>query len=184
MDMNKYNFTVAQKAILKNMQADLSMWNEHSLEDIWPYHLEDKLQHKQLSKAIMKYLQEYYDNLKNKPNTYEDFPSYNNSRKFSYESVKKEGMGLGACPVASEGTRCCNLLTLDAVESCGFDCSYCSIQSFYNQNKIGFDQDFKSKLENLELDPNQTYHIGTGQSSDSLMWGNREGVLDALFVFA
>jgi len=86
--------------------------------------------------------------------------------------------------VASEGTRCCNLLTLDAVQSCGFDCSYCSIQSFYNENKIGFDKEFKQKLQNLKLDPNKTYHIGTGQSSDSLMWGNREGILDALFDFA
>jgi spore photoproduct lyase len=73
---------------------------------------------------------------------------------------------------------------LDAVESCGFDCSYCSIQSFYNENKIGFDKDFKSKIENLVLNPNQIYHIGTGQSSDSLMWGNRNGILDTLFAFA
>jgi len=34
------------------------------------------------------------------------------------------------------------------------------------------------------LNPNQVYHIGTGQSSDSLMWGNRDGILDALFEFA
>jgi len=63
-------------------------------------------------------------------------------------------------------------------------CSYCSIQSFYNQNTITFDSGFTQKLKNLQLDPNKTYHIGTGQSSDSLMWGNREGILDALFDFA
>ena len=40
------------------------------------------------------------------------------------------------------------------------------------------------KLKNLNLEKNKTYHIGTGQSSDSLMWGNREGILDALFEFA
>ena len=73
---------------------------------------------------------------------------------------------------------------LDAVESCGFDCSYCSIQSFYNQNTITFDSSFKDKLLNLNLEQNKTYHIGTGQASDSLMFGNREGVLDALFEFA
>ena len=93
-------------------------------------------------------------------------------------------MALGKCPVASAKTRCCNLLTLDAVESCGFDCSYCSIQSFYNENKIGFDKGFANKLKNLKLNPNKYYHIGTGQSSDSLMWGNRHGILDALFEFA
>ena len=50
------------------------------------------------------------------------------------------------------------------------------------------DADFKeiaklTKLKNLNLEQNKTYHIGTGQSSDSLMWGNREGILDALFEF-
>ena len=73
---------------------------------------------------------------------------------------------------------------MDAVESCGFDCSYCSIQSFYNEGKITFDKDFKAKLDAIELDPNEFYHIGTGQSSDSLMWGNRYGILDALVEFA
>jgi len=43
---------------------------------------------------------------------------------------------------------------------------------------------YAEKLLNLKLDQNKTYHIGTGESSDSLMWGNREGILDALFLFA
>jgi spore photoproduct lyase len=86
--------------------------------------------------------------------------------------------------VASERTRCCNLLTLDAVENCGFACSYCSIQSFYHDDEIHFDSSFADKLGALELDREETYHIGTGQSSDSLMWGNRFGVLDALMDFA
>ena len=73
---------------------------------------------------------------------------------------------------------------MDAVESCGFDCSYCSIQSFYNQNQVIFDKNFAQKLKDIKLDPNKRYHIGTGQSSDSLMWGNKEGVLDAVMEFA
>lgn len=36
----------------------------------------------------------------------------------------------------------------------------------------------------MELDPKKRYHIGTGQSSDSLMWGNREDNLKHLFDFA
>jgi len=57
-------------------------------------------------------------------------------------------------------------------------------KSFYNENKIGFDKNFADKLKNLKLDKNRTYHIGTGQSSDSLMWGNKHGILEALFEFA
>ncbi|MCP3689353.1 MAG: DNA photolyase, partial [Gammaproteobacteria bacterium] len=74
--------------------------------------------------------------------------------------------------------------TLDAVENCGYGCSYCSIQSFFDGKQISFDSSFSDKLQNLALEPEQTYHIGTGQSSDSLMWGNSHGVLDGLIDFA
>ncbi len=185
MDLEKYNFTVSQKSILENIKKDFLMWNENSFEDIFPFELEEKYKGKQLSKKIFEYYTKIHKELQEKPNDYKQFDKIKyNVRKYSFQEIEKKGIGLGACPVASEGTRCCNLLTLDAVESCGFDCSYCSIQSFYNQNKIGFDKDFKEKLLKLELDPNEIYHIGTGQSSDSLMWGNREGILDSLFNFA
>jgi spore photoproduct lyase len=85
---------------------------------------------------------------------------------------RPEAKILGSCPVASDKTLCCNLQTLDAVRNCGLDCSYCSIQSFFSGNEVLMDADFGKKLQAMSLDPNQTYHIGTGQSSDSLMWGN------------
>ncbi len=91
---------------------------------------------------------------------------------------------IGDCPVASPKTRCCNLKTLDSVISCGHDCSYCSIQSFYTGGKVQFDTHLKEKLAELSFDPSKRYHIGTGQSSDSLMWGNRGNSLDYLTEFA
>lgn len=161
-----------------NIARDLEMWNEPTLEKIFPTHEQRKVVFSRLRKS--------YEAIRDKKNSYENFTLKNipKEQKFTFKVAQKQGFGLGLCPVASEKTRCCNLLTLDAVESCGFDCSYCSIQSFYNQNTITFDSGFKDKLLNLELDPNKTYHIGTGQASDSLMFGNREGVLDALFEFA
>ena len=183
--IEKYNFTFSQKNILTNIKKDFIMWNEKSFEEIFPDFYLENYKDKQLTKKIFDYYVSIHTTLKNKLNDYDDFKEVKyDVRKYSFSKIEKKGIGLGACPVASEGTRCCNLLTLDAVESCGFDCSYCSIQSFYNQNKVGIDKDFKRKLENLQLDPNQTYHIGTGQSSDSLMWGNRDGILDSLFEFA
>ena len=183
--IEKYNFTFSQKNILTNIKKDFIMWNEKSFEEIFPDFYLENYKDKQLTKKIFDYYVSIHTTLKNKLNDYDDFKEVKyDVRKYSFSKIEKKGIGLGACPVASEGTRCCNLLTLDAVESCGFDCSYCSIQSFYNQNKVGIDKDFKKKLENLQLDPNQTYHIGTGQSSDSLMWGNRDGILDSLFEFA
>jgi len=161
-----------------DIARDLGMWNEKSIVEIFPDHDQKKV--------VFRRLREAYEAIRNAPNSYKNFELKNvpTEQRYTFKTETKEGFGLGLCPVASEKTRCCNLLTLDAVESCGFDCSYCSIQSFYNQNTITFDSSFAEKLANLQLDQNRTYHIGTGQSSDSLMWGNREGILDALFLFA
>jgi len=111
------------------------------------------------------------------PETYERI-------KYQIMSKKSEDEILGLCPVASTKTRCCNLQTLDAVQSCGFDCHYCSIQSFYTDGEVTFFQNLKEKLEKLQFEPDKYYHIGTGQSSDSLMWGNHENLLDDLMDLA
>ncbi len=174
----EYKFSHQELLQIINIARDLEMWDEARISEIFIPHPSRKV-------AFAK-LKEKYASIRNAPNSYKDFELKNipKEQKYTFKTEAKEGFGLGLCPVASEKTRCCNLLTLDAVESCGFDCSYCSIQSFYNQNTITFDSTFKDKLLNLQLDPHKTYHIGTGQASDSLMFGNREGVLDALFEFA
>ena len=172
-----YKFSFQDIKQLVDMQTDLNMWEEKSLNEMW-IDKGDK-------KKTLIYIKNIYEMLKQKPKSYKNFDVTSNKRdKFNFFEYEKDTLSLGSCPVASPKTRCCNLLTLDAVESCGFDCSYCSIQSFYNENKIGFDKNFASKLKNLKLDPDKTYHIGTGQSSDSLMWGNKHGILEALFKFS
>jgi len=173
-----YRFSHQELLQIINFARDLEMWDEQRIYEIFPDH--------PTKKVALKKLREIYESIRNTPNSYKNFELKNipKEQKFTFKTEEKEGFGLGLCPVASEKTRCCNLLTLDAVESCGFDCSYCSIQSFYNQNTITFDAGFKDKLLNLKLDPNKTYHIGTGQASDSLMFGNREGILEALLEFA
>ena len=172
-----YRLTFSDIKQLVDMAIDLDMWEEEPLHVKW--------QDKENKKKTLLHVKSFYDELKQKPKSYKKFDVSSNKRdKFKFFEYEKEELSLGSCPVASPKTRCCNLLTLDAVESCGFDCSYCSIQSFYNENKIGFDKNFASKLKTLKLDANKTYHIGTGQSSDSLMWGNKHGILEALFEFA
>jgi len=173
-----FKFSHQELKQIIDIARDLGMWDEKRITEIFPEHTQKKVVFTRLRKT--------YEEIRNRPNSYENFTLKNipKEQKFTFKTAPKEGFGLGLCPVASEKTRCCNLLTLDAVESCGFDCSYCSIQSFYNQNTITFDSGFKEKLLNLQLDQNKTHHIGTGQASDSLMFGNREGTLDALFEFA
>ncbi len=183
--LEKYPFTHSQKEILKKIDKDLRMWDEGSLQDYFPKELLEKnYDKKTLAKKIFLHYQKLDQKLRKKCFSYKNFNSEYKPQKIKLATTQKEKLGLGFCPVASEGTRCCNLYTLDAVESCGFDCSYCSIQSFYNENTITFDSTFKEKLLHLELEKDKIYHIGTGQSSDSLLWGNKEGIMDALFEFA
>jgi spore photoproduct lyase len=161
------------------------MWNENSIIKLWDDTPNQKYQGKKLKSILIETVKQKYNQLKNSPTNYKNFNQTKiKAPKIKLESQEKKSLGFGLCPVASPKTRCCNLLTLDAVESCGFDCSYCSIQSFYNEGKITFDTSLKEKLANIQLDPDEFYHIGTGQSSDSMMWGNQFGVLDELVEFA
>jgi spore photoproduct lyase len=164
---------------------DFQMWGVASIQDAWPEQKCQTAPTKARKQQLMKLLRSGWEELRNSDNQY---PEDSNTTKISMASkpsaVEKDSLGLGRCPVASPRTLCCNLQTLDAVENCGYGCSYCSIQSFFDGKQIRFDKGFADKLKNLQLDANKTYHIGTGQSSDSLMWGNSHGVLDAVIDFA
>lgn len=180
----RYRFTQQELKQVAEIALELQMWNEARLWDLWPQERQADAPPRERKKRIINRMQERWMALKSSPNHYPaDFPKPV-AGKLRIVAEPRERLGLGHCPVASTRTRCCNLLTLDAVESCGFDCSYCSIQSFYRGEQIGFDASFGTKLDALDIDPKRVYHIGTGQASDSLMWGNRHGLLDALFRFA
>jgi spore photoproduct lyase len=164
---------------------DFQMWGAESIQDVWPEEEPLTASTKVRKQRIMKQLHCNWEAYRNRDNQY---PETGCTPRISAASIPlaidKKSLGLGRCPVASTRTLCCNLQTLDAVDNCGYGCSYCSIQSFFDGKQIGFDKGFAAKLKNLELDAEQIYHIGTGQSSDSLMWGNSHGVLDALIEFA
>jgi spore photoproduct lyase len=164
---------------------DFQMWGAESIEDVWPEEKHSTAVTKVRKQQVMRQLHSSWEGCRNRDNQY---PENDCTPKISAASIpraiNKNSLGLGRCPVASAQTLCCNLQTLDAVDNCGYGCSYCSIQSFFDGKQIGFDPGFADKLKNLELDAEKVYHIGTGQSSDSLMWGNSHGVLDALVDFA
>jgi len=166
--------------------VDLNMWGAPSIIDAWPEVPRADLPPRERRTLIVAALRRHAEDLRNTPKQYESPTPDRSPTRYRIRFGDRGGgnLGLGPCPVASVRTRCCNLLTLDAVENCGFGCSYCSIQSFYHDEEIHFDSGFADRLKTLELDPERIYHIGTGQSSDSLMWGNRFGLLDALTDFA
>ncbi len=180
-----YSFSHQETKQLIEIAIDLEMWDEKTISKLWDDSKKEKFQGKKLRTALLKHIKTYHQELKNSPNSYKNFiQPKTKAPKIKLTSEDKKNLGFGMCPVASSKTRCCNLMTLDTVESCGFDCSYCSIQSFYNEGKITFDTSLKQKLEQIKLNKDEFYHIGTGQSSDSLMWGNRFDNLEHLVDFA
>ncbi len=180
-----FRFTLQELRQLCEIALEFKMWQAPSLMQSWPQ-APDGVSPRLEKSAVLAAIQARWQALKQQPTRYPPLPSspYAGLDKVRQVQVDKAHLGLGRCPVASQRTRCCNLLTLDAVENCGFDCSYCSIQSFYHGNEVRFDPTFADKLAHLPIDPDTVYHIGTGQSSDSLMWGNKGGILDALCNFA
>jgi len=181
---SNYRFTLQELRQFTEIALDLNRWNQGDITEVWPGLNSNKNNPRDRKKALLEQLRQKWQELKSAPNNYQQPPTITKVANPIPVTVSREKLGLGYCPVASDKTRCCNLLTLDAVENCGFDCSYCSIQSFYHDNQVIFDSGFADKLSQLKLDPNQIYHIGTGQSSDSLMWGNNHKILDALIRFA
>lgn len=183
-----YPLSFQQLKMLTEYCADMTCWGVGSPAQFYRPELLERVSGKKAAALFFRQIRDGFQNLVAQPKKYSpvrdsSIPEVSFSRKQASE-VELAGNIMGSCPVASEKTRCCNLHTLDAVQQCGFGCSYCSIQSFYNANQIRFIRDLEQHLQKIDLDPDRIYHIGTGQSSDSLMWGNHHGLLDALYNFA
>ncbi len=179
-----------QRRMLREEAMDLALWNlpgrDGDIRTIWPeeYDRSSKNEVRRIFTRVMAHLSE----LRKSPVDYSTFnPDYDfrgrkpdiNTDFLSPDRI----MGRCPCPRDGEQTRCCNLKTLDAVQQCAFACAYCSIQSFYSQNEIRVLSDLKQHLDNMVLEEG-TWHIGTGQSSDSLLLGDDYGTLTALKAFA
>ena len=179
------NFSFQQLKQLCEFSLDLYSWDCVSLLQLLKGFNSPEKKNKQSANLAFNHIKKNYNNIKEGSKSYNNDISPNIQKiEVIEDTIEPKGSIIGRCPVASEKTRCCNLKTLDAVWRCGFDCSYCSIQSFYHDNKVKFVENLREKLDCLEFDKNKLYHIGTGQSSDSLMWGNKNGLLDDLVDFA
>jgi len=184
----RHRFTRQELRIFVEASIDLGLWEAGDLIVMWSsWQQQSNLQGRALKKWAFEQLRKTLLDLKKKPTEYPQVnhtqPAYRkNSSKIKLQESPDKLFGM--CPVQSEKTLCCNLHTIDAVKNCGFGCNYCSIQTLYTNTGFEVDANFPDKLDAIELDPEQFYHIGSGQSSDALMWGNHYGILDALFQFA
>ena len=182
---SRYRFSFQDLRQLSIIATDFYMWdNETVMECIEKFELSSN--NPLNKKEVMSHIKGEWNKLKSSKIKYEKIDKLNTQRpkprKVELNDQNNEVFGM--CPVASEKTVCCNLMTIDAVQGCSLGCSYCSIQTFYSDGKISIDKNLAEKLANIPLDPKKKYHIGSGQSSDSLAIGNREGVLDAQLDFA
>ncbi|MFC1664876.1 radical SAM protein [Pseudomonadota bacterium] len=184
----RYGFTLQELKKAANASIDLEMWGEPKLIDCWwNWEAESKLKGREFKKYAFTRLDQLLQEFKQQPTRYQNKPllplAYRRS-KVEVGRSREQDKIFGMCPVQSQKTVCCNLRTIDAVKNCGFGCTYCSIQTMFTKEEVQFDVNFAEKLDQIELDQNRRYHIGTGQSSDALMWGNSHGVLDHMFTFA
>jgi spore photoproduct lyase len=185
----EHKLTFQEFRRVAEVARDLALWGEAALEGWWRTESRTaaatRLSGPERKKHILRRLDEHVSVLRRSPKRYPAggsgvAPARVRKPVVTRSSDKKIW---GECPVASEKTVCCNLRTIDAVENCVFGCSYCSVQTFYTGEAV-FDSEFAAKLQSIDLDPDRFYHFGTGQSSDSLAWGNKKRVLDALCGFA
>lgn len=177
--------TFSQRRILRENEMDMNLWGGVTLKDIWPVDC-DPCSKADVNKAYNKVLSKI-EAMRAECADYSVFDSgdYRREDVRITEDFPAPQKIMGRCPCPKEGelTRCCNLRTLDAVQQCAFGCAYCSIQSFYSKNHIKVVGNLESYLENLILEEG-VWHIGTGQSSDSLFFGDDYGTLTALSAFA
>ena len=186
MNTDKIPFlSFQQNRILSEHLADMSLWNLEIPRELLPESFENctKNEVQKFYRGFISWIEEY----RKKPIDYSDFnPVLTQNRKpeiISDFTAPSKIMGRCPCPSEDPILRCCNLKTLDAVQQCGYACAYCSIQSFYSQNQIRVVSDLNKVLSEIKLNE-ETWHIGTGQSSDSLLLGDDYGTLTALGKFA
>lgn len=187
MDLvSRYTLTVQEMRIICEASRDLEMWGEPGLSNWWPKTEQTTIatsQGKLRKHELLQELKKRVEVLRESATRYPEAENKPKRRPLRIEKDSSEQKVFGDCPVRSERTLCCNLKTIDAVKNCSFGCSYCTIQTFYG-DRVSVDSDLGAKLRALDIEPGRFYHIGSGQSSDSLVWGNKYGILDHMCAFA
>ncbi len=99
-----------------------------------------------------------------------------------------KGSFLKKCPGISKGMVCCNYYVVNLIKNCIYDCSYCFLQDFLENNPV---MSAYVNVEDLlcELDevftahPDRLYRVGTGELTDSLALDDMIPYSDLLVPF-
>ncbi len=182
---SKIRFSFSQKLEIVKDEADLHQWRDSSFTSVVDINEILSGKDKRFAHAYMKAHREYVYEKRSDGPDYNDFSAdIIRDRKLILEETDSPLIpGKCPCPVDGEKTRCCKLTTLDVIEQCGFACSYCSVQAFYDTSSVKIKSCLDKRLKNLSLDET-IWHIGTGQASDSLFLGDDYSTLKNLSDFA
>jgi spore photoproduct lyase len=181
-----WRFTKQMMKTMEDAALDLQAWDEPGLSNAFAKNGPREITvNPATRKQLFNFLRKYYEE-KRSLGPQLQRPKKLQGKKLQSTLEKVSGSILGSCPVDSSKTRCCKLRTLDAVLHCAYGCSYCSIQTFYHGGDIRLVDDLNGHLRRIEkdLNPDQYYHIGTGQSSDSLLFGENIELLNEIISFA
>ncbi len=111
-----------------------------------------------------------------------DFNSYGMG-KDTLQLISYKGEFLKPCP----GTRkyiCCGYQILNLSTNCPIDCSYCILQSYFNQPNlrvfVNLKENLGQVLDIIDSNPNKVFRIGTGEFTDSLALDHITSFVDML----
>jgi len=84
-----------------------------------------------------------------------------------------KGSFLKKCPGISPGMVCCNYYVVNLLKNCIYDCSYCFLQDFLQNNPLLVAYvNIEDLLEELDqvftAHPDRVFRVGTGELTDSL----------------
>jgi len=98
-----------------------------------------------------------------------------------------QGTSIKACPGFSDNLVCCNYFTLDLIENCPFECTYCILQAFLNKPVITVHANLEDMLmqvrQRTSSQPETLFRIGTGEHSDSLALDKTLGINQHIIKF-
>jgi spore photoproduct lyase len=187
----EYKLSLQDLRTVALILADSQSWNapmldvaRDTLQELGQEH--PKWQKRQLAAQMITRLQAGYEVLKAQPKQYQEQQAASKQvPQFTYEEYALSSSFFHVCPAKTRSQEglCCDLQVLDVVENCALGCSYCILQNRFEEPEIRVPNNLRERLDEIVLDPNKQIRIGTGQSSDSLLWGNQNGMLQDLLDF-
>lgn len=83
-----------------------------------------------------------------------------------------QGKSFKECPGVTGSALCCNYFTIDFIENCPLECTYCILQAYLNKPVITVHANLEEILDQVKTElakaPERFFRVGTGEHSDSL----------------